>query len=87
MTLETIYYIGQTVAVVAIVASLVAIYWQQREANKMARVENAAGLSSNYAELKGSEPFNCYMNPPNKIVAQNKGVIINIHIRSKNMKG
>ena len=50
MTLETIYYIGQTGAVVAIVASLVAIYWQQREANKMARVENAAGLSSNYAE-------------------------------------
>ena len=50
MSLETIYYIGQTVAVVAIIVSLVAIYWQQREANKLARVENTATLTSSYVD-------------------------------------
>lgn len=49
MDLETIYYIGETVAVGAILASLVAIYIQQRQANKIARVENAAALSANYS--------------------------------------
>ena len=37
MTLETIYYIGQTVAVVAILASLVAIWFQMRQSQKMER--------------------------------------------------
>ncbi|MEL6359773.1 MAG: hypothetical protein AAFR21_01710 [Pseudomonadota bacterium] len=49
MSLETIYYIGQTVAVILILGSLVAIFWQQRQANKIAQVQNAAALSSGYA--------------------------------------
>lgn len=40
MTLETIYYIGQTIAVVAILASLVAIYIQQRKDHALARAEH-----------------------------------------------
>ncbi len=37
MSLENIYYIGQTVAVVAILASLVAIWYQMRQSQKMER--------------------------------------------------
>lgn len=40
MTLETIYYIGQTVAVGAILASLVAIYIQQRKDHAFAQAES-----------------------------------------------
>jgi len=40
MTLEEIYYIGQTIAVVAILGSLGAIYWQQRQANRIAMTQN-----------------------------------------------
>jgi len=40
MTLETIYYIGQTIAVVAILASLVAIYIQQRKDHAFAQAES-----------------------------------------------
>ena len=50
MTLETLYYITQIIAVFAILASLVAIYWQQRQANIMARTENAEQLGSIYAD-------------------------------------
>lgn len=50
MTLETVYYITQILAVGAILASLVAIYWQQREANKLARVQNSEGLTASYAD-------------------------------------
>lgn len=50
MTLETIYYIGQTIAVGAILISLIAIYWQQRQANIIARTENAEVLGGNYAD-------------------------------------
>ncbi len=39
MTLESIYYIGQTVAVVVIVATLIAILWQGYQTNKIARAE------------------------------------------------
>lgn len=39
MTLEEIYYIGQTVAVVVIVATLVAILYQGWQTNKIARAE------------------------------------------------
>ena len=39
MTLEEIYYIGQTVAVVAILVSLIAIWLQQRQTNKIARAD------------------------------------------------
>ncbi|MEM6901299.1 MAG: hypothetical protein AAF583_16210 [Pseudomonadota bacterium] len=37
MTLETVYYIGQTIAVVAILASLIAIYFQMQQSTKMER--------------------------------------------------
>lgn len=37
MSLESIYYVGQTVAVVAILASLAAIWFQMRQSQKMAR--------------------------------------------------
>ena len=50
MTLEAIYYIGQTIAVVAILASLIAIFWQQKHANKIARVQNLEGLTTAYAD-------------------------------------
>ena len=49
MTLETLYYITQIIAVFAILASLVAIYWQQRQANIMARTENAEQLGGFFA--------------------------------------
>ena len=49
MTLEEIYYIGQTIAVVAILASLGAIWFQQRQANQIARTQNLS-LVSNYLE-------------------------------------
>jgi hypothetical protein len=39
MTLESIYYIGQTVAVVVIVATLVAILYQGYQTNKIARAD------------------------------------------------
>ena len=39
MTLEELYYISQIVAVVAILASLAAVYWQVRQANMIARAE------------------------------------------------
>lgn len=48
MTLEQVYYIGQTIAVLAILGSLLAIFWQQRHTNKIARVQNAAELSAAY---------------------------------------
>ena len=40
MTLENIYYIGQTIAVGAILVSLVAIYIQQRKDHALARAEH-----------------------------------------------
>jgi len=40
MTLETIYYIGQTIAVGAILVSLVAIYIQQRKDHAFAQAES-----------------------------------------------
>lgn len=39
MTLENIYYVGQTVAVVVIVATLFAILYQGYQTNKIARAE------------------------------------------------
>ncbi|MBL4618244.1 MAG: hypothetical protein JKY46_11165 [Robiginitomaculum sp.] len=40
MTLESVYYIGQTVAVVAIFASLVAVFIQMRHISKQTRQAN-----------------------------------------------
>jgi len=37
MSLENIYYVGQTIAVVAILGSLIALIYQLRQANRMAR--------------------------------------------------
>lgn len=37
--LETIYYIGQTIAVIVIIATLAAVLLQSRQANKIARAE------------------------------------------------
>ena len=44
MTLENIYYIGQTIAVVAILASLGAIWIQLRHANKLAKLETTRAI-------------------------------------------
>ena len=44
MTLETIYYITQIIAVGAILASLVAIYIQQRKDHVLARAENQRAI-------------------------------------------
>ena len=37
MSLESIYYIGQTIAVIAILGSLIAVMLQMRQANRLAR--------------------------------------------------
>jgi len=39
MTLEDIYYISQIVAVIAILGSLAAVYWQVRQTNMIARAD------------------------------------------------
>ncbi|PHS22315.1 MAG: hypothetical protein COA84_12870 [Robiginitomaculum sp.] len=39
MTLESIYYIGQTMAVVIIIATLIALLYQSRQANKLAKAD------------------------------------------------
>ena len=44
MTLETVYYIGQTVAVVVITATLIAILVQTRQTNALARAETSRTL-------------------------------------------
>ena len=48
MTLETIYYITQIVAVAAILASLVAIYIQQRKDHELARAEHQRETGDEY---------------------------------------
>jgi len=44
MSLENIYYIGQTIAVVAILASLIAIFFQMRQGQKLARADSQRDL-------------------------------------------
>lgn len=44
------YYIGQTIALVALLASLIAIFWQQKHANKIARIQISEGLTTAYAD-------------------------------------
>ena len=48
MTLEELYYISQIVAVIAIIGSLVAIYFQQSQTNKIARAQISQAVSENY---------------------------------------
>jgi len=52
MTLEEIYYIGQTIAVVAILGSLFAIFLQQRQANRIAQTQNLVLSDSYQATLR-----------------------------------
>lgn len=57
--LETVYYIGQTIAVVAIVCSLAAIWWQQRQTNKIARAdmtERVLGKISEAMRVMAEDP-------------------------------
>lgn len=51
MTLETIYYIGQTIAVIAILGSLVAIYFQQKRANDFELANGQRDLLNRANEL------------------------------------
>ena len=59
MTLETIYYITQIIAVGAILASLVAIYIQQRKDHVLARAEHQRQILAEvprYTELAATDP-------------------------------
>ena len=58
MTLETIYYVGQTIAVVALIISLIFVGLQVRQnsqqtaqANKLARAENRREVISQYNSI------------------------------------
>ncbi|MEM8636761.1 MAG: hypothetical protein AAGF33_17480 [Pseudomonadota bacterium] len=51
MTLETVYYIGQTIAVVAILASLIAIYFQMQQSTKMERAAAQRDILDRVAEF------------------------------------
>ena len=44
MTLETIYYVGQTIAVVAILISLAAIWFQMKQTHDLARVDSSRNM-------------------------------------------
>jgi hypothetical protein len=48
MTLEALYYISQIIAVIAIIGSLVAIYFQQRQTNTIARLQISQSVSNDY---------------------------------------
>ena len=54
MTLENIYYIGQTIAVLAILVSLVAIYFQQRQRVRQANAEAVRDVFEKYQSYLGS---------------------------------
>jgi hypothetical protein len=59
MSLEAIYYIGQTIAAVGILGSLVAIWFQQRQSIKIARAdmtERALGRFFSTMELMAKDP-------------------------------
>ena len=59
MTLETVYYITQIIAVGAILASLVAIYIQQRKDHALARAEHQRQIlaeARRYTELAATDP-------------------------------
>ncbi len=59
MTLENIYYVSQTVAVAAILISLIAIWRQQRQTNKIARAdmtERVLGKLFSIMEIMTADP-------------------------------
>jgi len=51
MTLESIYYIGQMLAVIAILASLIAIYYQIRQTNRISRYNSTNSLIGQWDRL------------------------------------
>ena len=51
MTLETIYYIGQTVAVIALIASLIFVGIQIKQNTQQTRVQNSAHLQGRFDDL------------------------------------
>ena len=51
MTLETIYYIGQTVAVIAILISLIFVGIQMRDSNRLARAQMHQEISDSFTNL------------------------------------
>lgn len=55
MTLENIYYVGQTIAVLAILASLGAIWFQMRQANRLAKLETTRMIWSDATEMLRSQ--------------------------------
>ena len=52
MSLESLYYIGQTVAVVAIIGTLVALIVQMRRADRLARAEITRSVATESTYLK-----------------------------------
>ncbi len=59
MTLENIYYIGQTMAVIVIIATLLAILWQGHQTNQIARAE----LTLSMWMQTGQMHYSLYDNP------------------------
>jgi len=51
MTLETIYYIGQTIAVIAILGSLIAVIFQLREQRRESQLAAMHNLSIEYRKI------------------------------------
>ena len=59
MSLESIYYIGQTIAVIAILGSLIAIWIQQMQTNRIARAdmtERALGRFHTNLQVMATDP-------------------------------
>lgn len=54
MTLETIYYMGQSVAVIAILVSLAFVGYQTRQTNRLARTELTRALLAETREFADS---------------------------------
>lgn len=55
MTLENIYYVGQTIAVIAILASLAAIWVQMRQAHRLAKLETTRAIWADATEMLRSQ--------------------------------
>ena len=57
--LETVYYIGQTIAVVAILATLIALIFQIRQSNRLAKAEMSLAVwvpfNQHYADMSDSD--------------------------------
>ena len=55
MTLENIYYIGQTIAVLAVLISLAAIWIQMRQANRLAKLETTRTIWAEATQMLRSQ--------------------------------